>query len=417
MMSSDSVETQVVGGSVEGPKHEGTDTPCQDAWAERQLPDGRFVVAVGDGLGSATHSHEGSAIATETVVDHLEAYLESTETIERREAQDALKAGFVAAREAIAAAASERDIDTAELATTLLAVVGGPGGLAGAGAGDGGAVYGVEDSYQLLFPREESVADLGASYKTFPLTHDDWEQYYRSGFADDWDRISVVSDGVEEWCWENTEEINPSWFRSAFDLVGTAPDPESASEKLRTALDNDNYRLSSDDKTVVMGLREPDETDGPGVSETADSQPERDATVAEAVKSAPEESGSSASGGVEASSDEDSDPHGRQTAASITEVVESMHSVTLVVEPPERQQFEVVARKPPIWGRKSCKLEKLLDEFGVGPDDIDSLLGREVPCTLVGSGDTRRPVIEWERLIGGPGTSRAHPSESPGRSR
>jgi hypothetical protein len=261
MTGSDPTAVEVVGCAVEGPSHEGTDRPCQDAWCSHQLPDGRFVIAVGDGLGSASHSHDGSEIATERVAEVLRANFETLDTIDRETAQPVFEQAFKDARTALAREAERSGVAPAQLATTLLAVVAGPSGAAGAAAGDGGAVFGHDGSYETLFPPEAAVTDLDAAHKTFPLTHDAWREFYRFGYREDVDSVAVFSDGLSQWAWNGDHEANATWFESAFTLIEAAAEPERATQSLREALDNDNYRQSRDDKTLVMGSLEPSEAE------------------------------------------------------------------------------------------------------------------------------------------------------------
>lgn len=261
MTTSDPEEATVVGCAVEGPSHEGTDLPCQDAWCSHRLPGGRFVIAVGDGLGSASFSHDGSEIATERAAQVLKDRFETVDSVDQATTRPIFKRAFTEARTALARKAESSGDDLSDYATTLLAVVAGPTGTAGAAAGDGGAVAGLQDAYEPLVPPEEAVADLGASHRTFPLTHDAWEDYYRFDYREDVDTIAVFSDGLSQWAWKGEHEANTAWFESAFGLIEAADDPECAEQSLREALNNDNYRQSRDDKTLVMGTLGPDETE------------------------------------------------------------------------------------------------------------------------------------------------------------
>ncbi|WP_246986882.1 protein phosphatase 2C domain-containing protein [Halorientalis marina] len=253
MTRSDPEKATVVGCAVEGPSHEGTELPCQDAWCSHRLPDGRFVIAVGDGLGSAAFSHDGSEIATERAAQVLKDRFETADSIDEATAQPIFERAFVEARSALARKAESRGDDLSDYATTLLAVVAGSSGAAGAAAGDGGAVFGLQDTYEPLVPPEEAVADLGAAHRTYPLTHDAWEDYYRFDYREDVDSVAVFSDGLSQWAWQGDHEANRTWFESAFALIEAAGDAGRAEQSLREALDNDNYRQSRDDKTLVMG--------------------------------------------------------------------------------------------------------------------------------------------------------------------
>lgn len=62
---------RVIGRSVAGSAHVARNLPCQDALAWRELPDGRLILAVADGAGSAARSELGAAAAVEAMVEAL----------------------------------------------------------------------------------------------------------------------------------------------------------------------------------------------------------------------------------------------------------------------------------------------------------------------------------------------------------
>ncbi|MFC7043791.1 protein phosphatase 2C domain-containing protein [Halonotius sp. GCM10025705] len=73
---------------MQGPGHEEEDLPCQDSWNKTQLDDGSFAIAVGDGLGSASHSDIGSEVATERATEYLENFLSTTDSISEKEGKE-----------------------------------------------------------------------------------------------------------------------------------------------------------------------------------------------------------------------------------------------------------------------------------------------------------------------------------------
>lgn len=253
MTTSSHDTARLVGCSVRGPKHKADDLPCQDSWCGHQLPGNRFVIAVGDGLGSASHSHLGSGIATQKVAEHLREYLSGVGVIERESAKEALDEAFQRARAAVFEEAKQREIDVSDLGTTLLAVVAGPSGVAGAVVGDGGIVYNHQESYEKLVPRETEVVDLKSSRYTYVLNQEEWRNSYRFGHRDEFDGIAVFSDGVEEWVWDKAD-ANPDFFESAFALVRGFDEADAATQELIDVLSDSPYKdYSGDDKTVAIG--------------------------------------------------------------------------------------------------------------------------------------------------------------------
>lgn len=246
---------KMVGCAVRGPKHEEKDGPCQDAWDGRRLSDNRFVIAVGDGLGSASLSHEGSALATEIAVERLEAYVSGAERIEQEASRAALQEAVTAAREAVFQEAEDIDEPATELNTTLLVVAGGPSGVASAVVGDGGIVGRIDGENELLVPREREVVDTEYSSVTVPLLHNEWEESYRFGYEPDCDAVAVFSDGIDQFTWDGLDAVKDQFFDQVFDLVRSSADLEATTEQIREYLDSDHHRkYSDDDKTLAIGI-------------------------------------------------------------------------------------------------------------------------------------------------------------------
>jgi hypothetical protein len=124
----------------------------------------------------------------------------------------------------------------------------GPRWRCGRGSRRRWCVFGHDGSYEPSFPPEEAVTDLDAAHETFPLTHDAWREFYRFGYRGDVDSIAVLADGLSQWAWNGDHEANATWFESAVTLIEAASEPERATQSLREALDNDNYRQSRDDR-------------------------------------------------------------------------------------------------------------------------------------------------------------------------
>lgn len=247
----------VVGCSVRGPSHEDDDTPCQDSWNSSQLSDDHVVIAVGDGLGSASHSHIGSEIATQEAVSALGEHIEANDLINESIVDEVFREAFKQARRAIREKADELEVPASELQTTLLATVAGPSGVAGAAVGDGGIVYEHDGEYHLFVEREMNVVDLPSSEVTHPLVSDEWPSY-RSNYISGCDGLIVFSDGLDEFAWAGLESANSEFFDAVFEIVHDLSEAKEASEKMAEILNNDNFRRFGDDKTIAVGNFPPD---------------------------------------------------------------------------------------------------------------------------------------------------------------
>jgi len=73
----------------------------------------------------------------------------------------------------------------------------------------------------------------------------------------------------------------------------------------------------------------------------------------------------------------------------VAAVEETSHEVEVVLELPSGDRVRQTFSKPPVWGT-NCELKTLLDAYDLGPDDVDELVGRAVPCEreVSGSGIT-----------------------------
>jgi hypothetical protein len=69
------------------------------------------------------------------------------------------------------------------------------------------------------------------------------------------------------------------------------------------------------------------------------------------------------------------------SSVPVSHVEEDAGTVTVRLELPSGDQFDVPLEKPPVWG-SNCQLQTLLDAYDIGPDAIDDLVGRTIPCDV-----------------------------------
>jgi hypothetical protein len=258
---------------VTGPKHEADDSPCEDASAGRTLPGGRFVVAVADGLGSASRAAEGSRLATDRLVGHLADALSAADDPGPAGMEARLETGFETARAALAERADELDAPVSALNTTLLAAVGGPSGVAGGAVGDGGVVRHHDGEHHLLVPRED---DYYTSHTT-PLQSDRWRENVRFAHHAEADGAAVFSDGLDNAAWAGGGEIQDSLFDQLFAFVRSTADRAAMEAELESFLDHERFRRHSrDDKSIAVATLLPAVEDGDDAATDA-AEPDADA--------------------------------------------------------------------------------------------------------------------------------------------
>jgi hypothetical protein len=188
----------------------------------------------------------GSEVAVEAALDAMagtdRAPLPTADTV-----QEAVKA----ARAAVLERASEREQDPAELASTLLLVLGDAERVAYAQVGDGAMVGRRMDELFFLAPLE----DTEYSNVTVPLTSSRWRESLRVGEHPAVDAVSVMTDGCERSVLDTSEDgksIHRPFFDPLFAFVEDLKDPAQGSLDLEQLLRSETFREhSGDDKTLV----------------------------------------------------------------------------------------------------------------------------------------------------------------------
>ena len=212
-----------------GSSHAARDEPCQDAVATRALIDGRTVIAVADGAGSAPFAAEGSTSAVAVAVEAI-----------------ALGATIEEAFELAAWSLGPRP---RERATTLLVAVLDGGTLEAGQVGDGYIVVRRKDGYEVALagPAREYLNET-----TF-LSSTNWRDEFRHGVIDGIAGVAVLTDGLQLVAFDLASETPfPGFFDPLFAwLAGDPPD--------HTALDTflASPRLAErtdDDLTIALAV-------------------------------------------------------------------------------------------------------------------------------------------------------------------
>lgn len=242
-------EVRLVACSVRGPSHEENGVPCQDSWYGHRLSGIRFVLTVGDGLGSASRSSEGSKIATRKTANSLKDHLVTGGSTSRDELRLELEEAFSSARNALVKRSEMIGQSVSSFNTTLLAIVGSSQGVAAGAVGDGGIVRRFDGEHHLMVPPE----DTEYANRTTPITSNHWKDSFRFGYHEDVDAAAVFSDGVDPFAWDLDEPSEPrdEFFDRIFSYIESVQETDKARQGLRDFLDDDHFRdYSGDDKTI-----------------------------------------------------------------------------------------------------------------------------------------------------------------------
>lgn len=300
-------ESHLVGCSIKGPSHEKEGIPCQDAWAGTQFSNSRFVLAVADGLGSASHSHLGSEVAVKTVVTHLEELIRK-ENYDETVLKDGFKTAFKSVRSALQDEADRQEVSLSDLNTTLLVAAGGPSGVGAAAVGDGGVIRVYRDDFYLFVPREDSEY----ANRTTPIQSDRWQESYRFEYSENVDGVAAFSDGLENVAWEGRNSPQDALFDQFFNFVWYTNDTDHINNELAEFLNHERYRnISGDDKTVAIATLDIDYENReplPQTDESAQDQKSAEATSTDASSQDTSASGTDDSTGPESGIKEISQP-------------------------------------------------------------------------------------------------------------
>ena len=243
---------RVFGASVIGPLHVQMDLPCQDACAYRVLPSGAILVAVADGLGSASLSETGAALAVTAAIRELETMLEQGPEADR---EAMVRGAARAARNLLEEHQKASGCQLKDLACTLILALLQDHRLTVGHIGDGAVVAELEEGFKTVSePWESEFAN-----EVVPLTSATWERELRTAAADGGVQgIAVFTDGCQRAAFKKSETgLIPfeGFFRPVFSFTRDVADAETAREEIKALLASEKICSNSDDdKTLVIAV-------------------------------------------------------------------------------------------------------------------------------------------------------------------
>lgn len=253
--------------SVIGSGHAKAGLPCQDAATARviDVPDlGEVLIAaISDGAGSANRAHDGSRLATDTIVaDILCVYWEGQELADLTCSD--MREWLVGVRTAVQKVADRDGAVFRDYACTLLCAVVEPHRAAFLQIGDGAIVIsprGEPDEYSWEFwPQRGEYANL----TRFVTDEDAAERVELTAVRGEIDEVAIFSDGLQPLALQYAEKTAYApLFRSLFGPVRSAPPGRRDDLSLSLAAFLASGRVSSrtdDDKSIVLATRCPSGT-------------------------------------------------------------------------------------------------------------------------------------------------------------
>ena len=243
---------QVLGSSVRGTSHVRAELPCQDAHEYRFLSDERLIMAVADGLGSATHSEEGAKTAIKAALDSLEQSLSSESISNPEEWNEILKQAFSCAVQKLQEIAAGAGIALREYGTTLMVAAVQNDWLAVGHLGDGAIVAMLSNGEMktISAPQRGEYAN-----EVMPLTgHGALESVRFTTRQNEFDALALLTDGLQNLCIQSqTDEPYTQFFAPFFDAIQKILDVEETSIKLTEFLNSERVNSKTDDdKTLVI---------------------------------------------------------------------------------------------------------------------------------------------------------------------
>ncbi|MEO0284855.1 MAG: PP2C family serine/threonine-protein phosphatase [candidate division WOR-3 bacterium] len=240
----------VIGGSVIGPSHLRKNLPCQDACAYK-VSQNKVIVAVADGLGSASKSNEGATFVVKEIVDSLE----KEEKLNKRN----LKKYIGLSREKLKRKAIECGGKFEDFASTLIVVVVERRKVIVAHIGDGAVVGQTKNGLEVLsYPEESEYIN-----EVIPLTYENWERHLRfSIYNKKFECIAVMTDGCHRAAFKKEKDtLIPfeGFFNPIFSYSKKIKDPKEGTEEIIKLLSSKKINeYMEDDKTLLIIVLEPD---------------------------------------------------------------------------------------------------------------------------------------------------------------
>ncbi len=249
---------RVVAASVLGKSHEKVKQLCQDAHHWELLPEGVLIAAVADGAGSASLGKIGAIVASQTAVETIRLYYETTKSVadflkeeEDQKWQLLLANALEASKQAVEEEAIACRVTARELATTLIIVVATSNVIAAVQVGDGVAVASdrTGNAIALTAPqRGEYVNET-----IFLVSPNALENIQVNVWHGVVANIAMLSDGLQMLALEmNGGKPHAPFFAPMFQFIADVTDERDAHEQLVAFLRSERISTRTDDDLTLL---------------------------------------------------------------------------------------------------------------------------------------------------------------------
>lgn len=243
----------IFGSSAIGPLHVINGTPCQDAYAFDIISSEFGVIAVADGLGSASKSEIGARLTVDAAVNKVKEIV-INKIIGEIDLENTAKAAVFSARKTLEEKSSELQCKLRDLACTLIVVAMYRDTAAVAHIGDGAVIAKTKDGLKLISGPEDSEYANEVS----PLTGKEWEKCLRI-IPKTFNILGVMAftDGCQRAALKKTSEGLIPFDRFCEPLFSYAQEvanvKEGEEDIKKLLLSEKICENSEDDKTLVIG--------------------------------------------------------------------------------------------------------------------------------------------------------------------
>lgn len=254
-LEKDSAFWQTVSASVCGSSHEKSGLPCQDRHCVEALADDVLLIAVADGAGAAAYAEEGATLAVQAAVNCLSFNCERLRSGgDDAEWEAVLRMAVEEAREAVLAAATKRETEARQFASTLIVVIARADVVACTQVGDGGVVVWGSDGQLIALTIPQSGEYLNET--TFLTSDDALETLQSLVWRGPVTGLAAFSDGLQMLCLKLPEGIpHAPFFAPLFRFAESGRDANETRAQLENFLRSTKIRqFTDDDLTLVLAI-------------------------------------------------------------------------------------------------------------------------------------------------------------------
>jgi hypothetical protein len=244
-----------LGSSVRGTHHIRDNQPRQDAFGIRLAAGDTILIAVADGVGSASQAEIGSYLAASTALDWLESNLWQSGPNNHEDWEAIFRESFLKASNRLEEQASLQGLPATDFATTLLLAAASPDYLITGQIGDGAIVAMEIDGVLLTVSHPQQGEYVN---ETFSITSPTSSQLAQVQFHPmQVDCLALFSDGLQRLSLHQQDNSpHQPFFAPLFQQLPGIEDTAKAAANLADFLSSERVNaLTGDDKTLVLAKR------------------------------------------------------------------------------------------------------------------------------------------------------------------